>query len=102
MSAAYLSSGCPAVVANLWDVTDKDIDRVTEHLLSGLAGLPTPANYGEAEERGGGGGGGGTVRPDVGGVSLLACLANSRSACKLQNLIGCAPVCYGVPIRTAK
>jgi separase len=24
---AYLVAGCPAVVGNLWDVTDGDIDR---------------------------------------------------------------------------
>ena len=102
MSAAYLSAGCPAVVANLWDVTDRDIDRVTEHLLSGWAGLPTPANYGEAEEgTSSAAAGSGRRGADEGGVSLLESLANSRAACKLQNLIGCAPVCYGVPVQSA-
>jgi len=27
------SEGCPAVVSNLWDVTDRDIDRFCEALL---------------------------------------------------------------------
>ena len=29
----YLYAGAPAVVANLWDVTDKDLDGVTQKLL---------------------------------------------------------------------
>ena len=32
--AAYLASGSPCVVANLWDVTDRDIDAFTTSLLS--------------------------------------------------------------------
>ncbi|KAK9808987.1 hypothetical protein WJX72_007397 [[Myrmecia] bisecta] len=30
---AYLLAGCPAAVANLWDVTDRDIDRFSSALL---------------------------------------------------------------------
>ncbi|RCV23198.1 hypothetical protein SETIT_4G279700v2 [Setaria italica] len=30
---SYLSGGSPAVVANLWDVSDKDIDRFSKALL---------------------------------------------------------------------
>ncbi|KAF9436395.1 hypothetical protein BGZ76_004090 [Entomortierella beljakovae] len=30
----YLLAGCPAVVANLWDVTDKDLDRFSKEVFS--------------------------------------------------------------------
>jgi hypothetical protein len=30
--------------------------------------------------------------------SLAGSVAISRSACKLRYLVGCAPVCYGVPM----
>eukprot|EP00775_Hariotina_reticulata_P008004 gene8004-8202_t len=30
---AYLLAGCPAAVANLWDVTDRDIDRFAQAML---------------------------------------------------------------------
>ena len=65
----------PAIVANLWDVTDKDIDRFSELLLkqwlqSGLC------------------------------LSLPQVLSQSRQACKLKYLIGASPVLYGLPAYT--
>ena len=30
--------------------------------------------------------------------SLAQSLSVSRSVCKLRHLVGCAPVCYGVPV----
>jgi separase len=30
---SYLSAGSPSVVANLWEVSDKDIDRFSKVLL---------------------------------------------------------------------
>ena len=30
--------------------------------------------------------------------NLAKSLSVSRSACKLKYLVGCAPVCYGVPV----
>ena len=50
---AYLLAGAPAAVANLWDVTDKDIDRFSAALLRSWLG------GGEAGGEGGGGGGAG-------------------------------------------
>lgn len=63
--------GCPAVIGNLWDVTDKDIDRFTLEML----------------------------RMVVEGESVELAMARARQACKLKWLIGAAPVMYGVPIR---
>jgi separase len=67
---AYLLAGSSSVVANLWDVTDKDIDRFTLEFLRRLTQNTQ---------------------------SIELALASSRHACKLKSLIGCAPVCYGVP-----
>ena len=70
MALAYLHARCPALVANLWDVTDADIDRFCRATL-------------EQCTRGG---------------SLLQAVAQARSACKLRFLTGAAAVCYGVPL----
>ncbi|XP_067945670.1 separin-like [Watersipora subatra] len=69
----YHMSNCPSVMACLWDVTDKDIDRFTKSILNSwlLAG---------------------------GNGSLLDCIAAARRACKLQYLVGCASVVYGLPV----
>jgi separase len=70
-------------VANLWDVTDKDIDRFSQAALS-------------AWISGGGGGSSGTEGAGQ-GSDMSAAVAASRAACKLPHLVGAAPVCYGIP-----
>ncbi|XP_033624191.1 separin-like [Asterias rubens] len=73
----YLVAECPCLVANLWDVTDRDIDRFLEHLLrSWLAG-----DQSTDRQR-----------------SLLDYMSEARKACKLQYLIGASPVVYGLPV----
>ncbi|CAM6096994.1 unnamed protein product [Calypogeia fissa] len=48
---SYLMAGCPAVVANLWDVTDGDIDRFSRCLLhSWLASEPEEENSDSGKE----------------------------------------------------
>ncbi|PYH93342.1 separin [Aspergillus ellipticus CBS 707.79] len=71
----YLHAGSPALVATLWDVTDKDIDRFAQSTFEkwGLIG-----NAKEA-------------------VSLDAAVGQSRQACVLRYLNGAAPVIYGIP-----
>lgn len=64
----------PCVVGNLWDVTDKDIDRLTEALLNSL------------------------LKPGE-DKCLATLLAQCRSVCRLPYLIGCAPVVYGLPVK---
>lgn len=64
----------PCIVSNLWDVTDKDIDRFLEHLLqSCLSDKP---------------------------CDVLSKISSAREACRLPFLIGAAPVVYGFPIVT--
>ncbi|XP_013781306.2 uncharacterized protein LOC106465616 [Limulus polyphemus] len=80
----YWLGGSPCVVANLWDVTDKDIDRFTESLLE--LWLPNWKN--EAK--------------DIQASFITAALPVARQACKLKYLIGSAPVIYGLPVFTVK
>lgn len=76
---SYLRAGSPAVLAMLWDVTDRDIDQLSlkvleEWLLS------------DNEEN----------------LSLAQVLHSSRDVCKLRYLNGHAAVCYGLPLYVAK
>ncbi|KAL4967712.1 C50 family peptidase [Aspergillus stella-maris] len=79
----YLQAGAPALVATLWDVTDKDIDRFAKSTFE---------NWGLIQNG---------FRPcgeDVGdAVTLDAAVSQSRMACVLKYLNGAAPVVYGVP-----
>ncbi|XP_010879832.2 separin [Esox lucius] len=70
---SYLMAGCPLVLGNLWDVTDRDIDRFTKALLESWL----------------------TAGP---GAPLLDHMASSRQVTFLKHLIGAAPVVYGLPI----
>ncbi|XP_033761425.1 uncharacterized protein LOC117343195 [Pecten maximus] len=69
----YFLSGCPCIVSNLWDVTDRDIDRFLESLLSTWLAAEKPC-------------------------SLLDILPAARDVCQLPYLIGSAPVVYGFPV----
>ena len=111
----YLMAGAPAVLATLWDVTDKDCDRFSmkcgemwglwEENTSEKIELPRrPA--GKREE------GDGKRKKkkkindtvDIGSwekerrsVSLDEAIMRSRDACYLRYLNGAAPVLYGIP-----
>ncbi|KAH3765735.1 cysteine peptidase C50 [Pelomyxa schiedti] len=70
----YMLAGCPSLVANLWDVTDGDLDKLTKSLLD-------------------------TWLTDTDGKTSLPCaLAKSRTSCRLKYIVGAATVCYGVPV----
>ncbi|XP_062932120.1 separin [Cynocephalus volans] len=69
----YIMAGCPLFLGNLWDVTDRDIDRYTDALLQGwLRAGP--------------------------GAPLLYYVSQARQAPRLKYLIGAAPVAYGLPV----
>ncbi|CAI5499933.1 unnamed protein product [Closterium sp. Naga37s-1] len=116
----YLAAGCPAIVGNLWDVTDGDIDRYSQRILESWVGkarvVGCGSGVGEREKRGGGscecekvelcekeewrGGERGDsvlVLPECKCVCVGGTVAEARSVCRLRHLIGLAPVCYGVP-----
>uniref|UniRef100_UPI0037E95384 separin n=1 Tax=Semicossyphus pulcher TaxID=241346 RepID=UPI0037E95384 len=69
----YLIAGCPFVLGNLWDVTDRDIDRFTKALLESWLSAGS-------------------------GAPLLDYMGSSRHATHLKNLVGAAPVVYGLPV----
>jgi len=116
-----LTDNSRALLANLWDVTDRDIDRLSYGVFSrwGLC-EERPKSRGTADER---------LEPeramglDFGGlsigdrkkqlhanvkgkkynvtgkgVSLTEALATAREDCTLKYLNGAAPVIYGVPV----
>ncbi|KAF8981558.1 hypothetical protein BGZ46_002595 [Entomortierella lignicola] len=111
----YLLAGCPAVVANLWDVTDKDLDRFSMGTFS-LWGLESKSDDSEMldedhlrsgyidnniEE---------IDRMDVSNIeyeqtdsgnrlrlSLVEAVKDAREECKLKYLVGAASVVYGIP-----
>jgi separase len=117
----YLLGGSPALLANLWDVTDRDIDclsygvfarwglcderpksRATDDepfepekgMSSDLKGL----SIGERKKLLQASIRGKNVVQAKNGVSLTAALAKAREDCTLKYLNGAAPVIYGVPV----
>ncbi|CAJ0651864.1 422_t:CDS:10, partial [Entrophospora sp. SA101] len=86
-SLNYLIAGCPALVANLWDVTDKDIDRFSKALFHEWNLKPNHELDNVI--------GNDTKKIDV---SLVKAVSVARKECRLKFLIGAAPVIYGVPV----
>jgi len=81
----YMLAGCPSLVANIWDVTDRDIDKFSQAVFDKMR-LTTIA---ESKPQ---------TQSLVGTeVSLVAAVAQSRNSCKLKYLTGAAPVVYGIP-----
>jgi separase len=92
----YMHAGSPALVATLWDVTDKDIDRFFQSTFErwGLFGKQeeTGSRKGKGKER---------KRVEVleeKRTSLVEAVAKSREACILPFLNAAAVVVYGVPV----
>lgn len=73
---SYLVAGCPMIVGNLWDVTDKDIDKFTLGLFK---------KWG--------------LKDGEVGNTVCDAVRLSRDECKLQYLNGAAPVVYGLPMK---
>ncbi|KAH8423605.1 C50 family peptidase [Aspergillus melleus] len=76
----YLQAGSPALVATLWDVTDKDIDRFAKSAFEEWGLIGGDANRGTGSRK-----------------TLDEAVSASRKACVLKYLNGAAPVIYGVP-----
>lgn len=73
---SYLIGGCPMVVGNLWDVTDKDLDKFSLSVFNRW-GLTNEENL---------------------GVDICEAVNRSRDECNLKYLNGSAPVVYGLPL----
>ncbi|XP_074653573.1 separin-like [Tubulanus polymorphus] len=69
----YLFSGGPVAIGNLWDITDRDIDRFFEQLIT--------AWFRSAE-----------------GTTINELMCQARSICRMQFLNGAAPAIYGLPV----
>jgi separase len=70
----YLMAGCPTAVANLWDVTDRDIDRFAEQVLDCWGGHADCGDGGDGQASCG-------QRPEAGGgASVSASVAVGRRA----------------------
>ena len=101
------------VVGNLWDVTDKDIDRFC---VSALQRMTTTLKEGEGRKmamknkkgknknkkkdnkKTKGKGAMQREEEEVEVVDVLRTVALARNDCKMKYLIVAAPVCYGVPV----
>lgn len=116
----YMLAGCPALLANLWDITDKDIDKFSYDVLEkwGLWTTPTAADFShhptqsvpvsasspskkKTKKRGRIPVGTPAPEPSSNSSTLLSldqAVAQSRDSCKLRYLNGAAPVVYGVPV----
>ncbi|CAH9052128.1 unnamed protein product [Cuscuta europaea] len=109
---SYLSAGSPIIVANLWEVTDKDIDRFGKTLLEGW--LRERSNFNgdcdqcseiskELKSMDIKGGRGNRKRRDMHNKCcrhrprIGSFMGEARKACILRYLNGASPVCYGVP-----
>jgi hypothetical protein len=76
----YLVWGAPFVLGNLWDVTDKDIDKLSVDCMERLFNNP-PINSSTVGEK----------------KTVSEALALSRGVCKMAYAVGSAPVMYGLP-----
>ena len=66
-------------MANLWDVSDRDIDRFASNLIKSFA-----------------------ENSDDDYLPLSAYMPSARESCKLKWIIGAAPVIIGIPLMRAK
>ncbi|KIO19106.1 hypothetical protein M407DRAFT_31256 [Tulasnella calospora MUT 4182] len=82
----YMLAGCPTLVANLWDVTDREIDRVATAVMSKLR---IEGEYLNPKGK--------NTSGDASAVSVVQAVAEARESCKLKYLTGAAPVVYGIP-----
>ncbi|KAM5541905.1 hypothetical protein V8D89_004634 [Ganoderma adspersum] len=80
----YMLAGCPTLVANLWDVTDRDIDKFSQSVFDDLRLTADSVKHWSPEER-------------DSSTSIVKAVAHARESCKLKYLTGAAPVVYGIP-----
>ena len=76
----------PTLVANLWDVTDRDIDKFSQAVFDQIHLTPDDVRRHERESR--------DASKDT---SIITAVAKAREHCKLKYLTGAAPVVYGIP-----
>lgn len=82
------SSYSPSLTAMLWDVTDKDIDKMAEAVMQDLALMPQLDVDGSEA----------TSSQPKKPKSIAQAIGAARDHCKLKYLTGAAAVTYGVPV----
>lgn len=101
---SYMQAGCPAVLATLWDVTDKDIDRFSHTVLEkwGLFQESPPEVFSSPIKKGAKCRGKNKITKSMGKGnerrSLDQAVAEGRDSCIMRYLNGAAPIIYGVPV----
>ncbi len=81
-----LTPSCsPTLIANLWDVTDRDIDKFSQSVFDDLHLTVDSVRQWRAD-----------VEP-TDTTSVVKAVAKARECCKLKYLTGAAPVVYGIP-----
>ncbi|KAI7921825.1 separin [Pyricularia oryzae] len=101
----YLMAGCPAVTGTLWDVTDRDIDRLAVRVFEewGLVGEGVFKEEPKAK------GGKRTAATATGGrdvppaarepqTSLVQAVSKARDVCRFKYLTAAAVCVYGIPV----
>lgn len=86
ISWVFVMRGSPAYVGLLWDVTDTDIDKFLDSLLSDLLG----DRWTSAESAS-------SLKAES--ICLAQAIARARQACQLKLLVGSTPVLYGLPVQ---
>lgn len=91
----YLLAGCPTLVANLWDVTDKDLDRFSMAMFNlwGLEDNRSDPHLQKSRL-------GHTDMSRTGRklrLSLVEAVKEAREECRMKYLVGAASVVYGIP-----
>lgn len=76
------------MIANLWDVTDRDIDKLTQAVFDKMRLTPETGREKSLEK---------SNESETDGISIVRALAESREVCKLKYITGAAPVVYGIP-----
>ena len=95
----YMMAGCNALVANLWDLTDRELDNVSESVFLRV-GLMEGSEADPAAAAASSAGSGKRVTPiSKEPVSLPLAVAHARDDCKLPFLTGAACIVYGIPVR---
>lgn len=79
------------MVANLWDVTDRDIDRFAVKVLQKWSGGAAGDSADASDDALAGKGAGSDL------VDMSSAVSASRGACRLPALVGSAVVCCGLP-----
>ncbi|KAG9234260.1 peptidase family C50-domain-containing protein [Amylocarpus encephaloides] len=90
----YMHAGCPALVATLWDVTDKDIDRFAKTTFENWDLFEKEDNKSEKKGKGRKKGQASVKQRQ----SLIEAVSKGREACHLRYLNAAAVCVYGVPV----